>query len=145
MLITKIPLDEVLALRQKVLWPNKNLEFVKTPLDPIGLHFGIKQSHTWVSCISLFLDTNHEAHFRKFATLAEHQNKGFGTQLLLFCFEYLRKKSIQTVYCDARIEKIDFYRKLGMIPTGLAFEKNLKTYQKMKMDLFILAETNPSI
>jgi hypothetical protein len=40
--IQEIPIDEVLLLRQRLLWPDKILNFVKTPQDAQGFHFGLK-------------------------------------------------------------------------------------------------------
>ena len=74
-MIQEIPIDALLQLRQKVLWPDKDLEFVRTPNDDRGIHLGVLIDDQWVSCISLFLEENHHAVFRKFATLAEFQNK----------------------------------------------------------------------
>ena len=55
-MIREIPIDAVLQLRQKVLWPDKGLDFVRTPNDDCGIHLGIFIEGEWVSCISLFID-----------------------------------------------------------------------------------------
>lgn len=38
MIIQEIPIEQVLLLRQKVLWPNKDLNFVIIPKDAQGMH-----------------------------------------------------------------------------------------------------------
>lgn len=40
-MILEIPLDIVLSLRQQVLWLDKDIDFVRTPNDDTGIHFGI--------------------------------------------------------------------------------------------------------
>ena len=132
MIPKEIPIDEALILRQKVLWPHKNLDFVKTPTDSKGVHFGINVVGKWISCISLFMEKEGRAQFRKFATLPEFQGNGYGSQLLNHSFDFLKEKKIKTVYCSARTEKQDFYKKFGMQPAGEIYEKNGLQYIQMQ-------------
>lgn len=132
--IQEIPIDEVLLLRQRVLWPDKNLEFVKTPQDSEGFHFGLKINDKWVSCISLFI-TENRAQFRKFATLPDYQGKGYGSQLLLHSFQFLKQKGVGNITCSARIEKQEFYIKFGMYPEGREYLKNGLFYIQMTKQL----------
>ena len=123
-MIQEIPIDAVLQLRQKVLWPDKDLEFVRTPNDHQGVHLGVCIEGQWVSCISLFLEANDHAVFRKFATLPDFQNKGYGSQLLHYSFNYLQQLGIITISCSARVEKQSYYQKFGMQPNGYPYLKN---------------------
>ena len=132
MILQEIPIAEVLVLRQKVLWPNKDIEFVKTPKDAQGIHFGVFVHQEWVSCISLFLEENHRAEFRKFATLPLHQGKGYGSALLQFSLDYLQQQNCKSVYCSARLEKQGFYEKFGMYPQGESYLKNGLEYIQME-------------
>lgn len=132
--IQKIPIDEVLLLRQKVLWPDKNLEFVKTLQDAEGFHFGLKVNDKWVSCISVFI-TENRAQFRKFATLSDYQGRGYGSQLLLHIFQFLKQKGVENIRCSARIEKQQFYTKFGMYPEGGEYLKNGLLYIQMAKQL----------
>ena len=134
-MIQEIPIDAVLLLRQKVLWPDKDLDFVRTTNDDRGIHLGIFIEGQWVSCISLFLEANHHAVFRKFATLPDFQNKGYGSQLLQYSFNYLQQLGITTVSCSARVQKQGFYQKFGMQPNSYPFLKNGLQYVTMEVNL----------
>jgi GNAT superfamily N-acetyltransferase len=134
-MIQEIPIDAVLLLRQKVLWPDKDLDFVRTPNDDRGIHFGIFIEEQWVSCISLFLESNQHAVFRKFATLPDFQNKGYGTQLLHYSFNHLQQLGIHTISCSARVEKQSYYLKFGMQPNGYPYIKNGLQYVTMEVNL----------
>jgi predicted GNAT family N-acyltransferase len=134
-MIQEIPIDAVLLLRQKVLWPDKDLDFVRTPNDDRGIHFGIFIEEQWVSCISLFIEVNQHAVFRKFATLTDFQNKGYGTQLLHYSFNHLQQLGIHTISCSARVEKQSYYLKFGMQPNGYPYLKNGLQYVTMEVNL----------
>ncbi len=133
-MVQKIPIDAVLQLRQQVLWPDKDLEFVRTPNDDRGIHLGIFIEGEWVSCISLFIEENQHAVFRKFATLSHFQNRGWGSQLLQYSFNYLHQLDIKTISCSARVEKQGFYQKFGMQPNGYPYLKNGLQYVTMEVN-----------
>lgn len=134
-MIQEIPIDDVLQLRQQVLWPNKDLDFVRTPNDDSGIHLGVCIEGQWVSCISLFIEENQHAVFRKFATLPDFQNNGYGSQLLHYSFNYLQQLEIITISCSARVEKQSYYQKFGMQPNGYPFLKNGLQYVTMEVNL----------
>ncbi len=134
-MIQEIPIDALLQLRQHVLWPNKDLDFVRTPNDNHGIHLGIFIEGQWVSCISLFIEENHHAVFRKFATLPDFQNKGYGSHLIHYSFNYLQQLGITTISCSARVEKQGFYQKFGMQPNGYPYLKNGLQYVTMEVNV----------
>lgn len=134
-MIQEIPIDALLQLRQHVLWPDKDLDFVRTPNDDHGIHFGVCIEGQWVSCISLFIEENQHAVFRKFATLPDFQNKGYGSQLLHYSFNYLQQLGITDISCSARVQKQGFYQKFGMQPNGYPYLKNGLQYVTMEMNL----------
>ena len=134
-MIQEIPIDAVLQLRQKVLWPDKGLDFVRTPNDDRGIHLGIFIEGQWVSCISLFIEENQHAVFRKFATLPDFQNKGYGSQLIHYSFNYLQQLGIITISCSARVQKQGFYQKFGMQPNGYPYLKNGLNYILMEVNV----------
>jgi predicted GNAT family N-acyltransferase len=134
-MIQEIPIEEMLLLRQQVLWPDKDLDFVRTPNDDRGIHFGIFQEYQWISCISLFIEDNQHAVFRKFATLPDFQNKGYGSQLLQFSFNYLQQLGIHSISCSARVEKQSYYLKFGMQTNGYPYLKNGLDYIEMKISI----------
>lgn len=129
--ISEAPLAEVLKLRQKVMWPDKEIDFVKIKDDEKAIHYGINEDGQWISVISLFYEKN-GVQFRKFATLKEFQNKGYGTSLLNFVFYEAEKSKVSRIFCNARRGKADFYKKFGMIETEETFFKEEKEYVIME-------------
>lgn len=112
----------VLAVRQKVMWPGKDLWFVKVPEDESGFHLGLKLDGQLISVISIFID-NEVVQFRKFATLDQFQGQGYGSMLLHYVFDFLKHKKISKIKCNARKNKVAFYQKFGMKETNKTFEK----------------------
>lgn len=120
--IVQITSEETLSIRHKVMWPNKPIDYVQLPNDAEGKHFGYFKNDELISVISLFVENN-EAQFRKFATLKEHQGKGFGSELLNELMLISAKEQLSKIWCNARINKIDYYSKFGMIETNNQFIK----------------------
>ncbi len=127
-------IDNILKLRHEVMWPHMDLEYVKVEGDNTALHFGYFINNNLISCISLFINDN-KGQFRKFATKVEYQNKGIGSKLLIYLIDYSKKLGLNSLYCNGRIEKIEFYKKFGLKETGRTFEKNNKTYISLFLNL----------
>ncbi len=121
--IKQITTSETLAIRHKVMWPNKPLAYVKLPNDENARHFGLFVNNEITSIISLFV-VNNEAQFRKFATLIEFQGFGYGTMLLKRIIELMKEEGIQKLWCNARVEKSKFYKKFNLEPTDKKFKKD---------------------
>ena len=132
MKIKKAAIAEVWTLRHKVMWPNKDIEYIKLENDHEGLHYGLFIGDKLVSVISLFIKSGH-AQFRKFATLKEEQGKGYGTKLLNHVIEESKKLKLETIWCNARKEKIDFYKKFGLNETDKSFKRGKQEYIIMQM------------
>jgi hypothetical protein len=75
--ILEVSVEEILGIRQYVLWPDKSIDFVKVPEDDTAIHFGLYQNRQLVSIISLFPE-GESMRFRKFATIPEYQGKVLG-------------------------------------------------------------------
>ncbi|MCG8698798.1 MAG: GNAT family N-acetyltransferase [Bacteroidales bacterium] len=120
--IEEITSEETLDIRHKVMWPGKSKDYVRLPDDKNGRHFGLFVDNTLISVISLFVE-NREAQFRKFATLTEFQGKGFGTKLLQEIMNIVYHSNINKLWCNARIDKYDYYAKFGMKSTDNKFVK----------------------
>ena len=133
-MIKKINIEAVLNIRHTVMWPEKPIDYVMLPDDDKGEHFGYYIDNKLVSVVSLFI-TKDRAQFRKFATLNDEQGKGYGSILLTYIFEYLKEKNIKYIFCNARKNKISFYKKFGLKETGETFKKGDKEY--IKMEFFI--------
>jgi len=120
--ITQISTQETWALRSRVMWPNKPLEFVMLKEDAEGIHFGLWNESKLISVVSLFVK-NDSAQFRKLATETSEQGKGYGTLLVKHLIAYASHLKIKKMWCNARADKTGFYKKFGMQKTRKAFCK----------------------
>ncbi|RYP49608.1 hypothetical protein DL768_004729 [Monosporascus sp. mg162] len=126
--VRAISASETYALRHAVLWPQKPMSYVQLPEDAAGQHFGAfvssdDASEELVSIISLFMDGNGEARFRKFATATSWQGKGIGSALLAYTIEAAAKTGARNIWCDTRQSALPFYERFGMSSEGEAFFK----------------------
>lgn len=129
--IIEINAEQTLEIRQKVMWPNKSIDYVRVEGDEQGQHFALLIGGKIVSIVSLFIDKE-EAQFRKFATLVEFQGKGYGTVLLNKVFDVARQNKIQRIWCNARVDKCSFYERFGMRKTSEEFTKGGVDYLIME-------------
>ena len=119
--IKETELEKVWELRYKVMYPERDIEYVKLEDDEKGIHLGLYTDDKLVSVISLFTDEEN-IQFRKFATLECEQGKGYGTILLNEVINYSERNNMKKIWCNSRIEKTGFYEKFG-------FEKTDKKYK----------------
>lgn len=125
--ITHITAADALPIRHSVMWPDKSIDFVKLPNDDKGVHYGIFGGDALISVVSLFIDGS-TAQFRKFATLQAHQGKGFGALLLNHVILEATNQGVTEIWCNARIEKANYYKRFGLKEKGEPFEKDGKIY-----------------
>ncbi|AEI49307.1 GCN5-related N-acetyltransferase [Runella slithyformis DSM 19594] len=130
-MIRSITAADTYPLRHRVLWPDKPFAFVKVPEDESGLHFGYFVEEQLVSVISLFVNAQGIARFRKFATHPDFQRKGLGSALLKIVFERALELRATAIWCDARLEAKPFYERFGMVQEGELFYKGEIAYVKM--------------
>jgi predicted GNAT family N-acyltransferase len=128
MIIQEINLDTVWQIRHQVMWPERDVSFVRIPQDAEAKHLGVLLDGRCVSIISLFAAPD-GLQFRKFATLTSEQGKGFGSYLLR---HVMATHAGQKIWCHARVEKQAFYEKFGLIVCSSPFEKAGKTYVRME-------------
>lgn len=121
-MIAEASYDDVLRIRHEVMYPDKNADFVKLQNDGQGLHIGYFVDDIPVSVFSLFLENN-KLQFRKFATLEQYQKKGYGTKLIEWLLDYASEMEFESLWCNSRYDKIDFYKKFGFVETDSVFEK----------------------
>ncbi|TPE43042.1 GNAT family N-acetyltransferase [Pontibacter mangrovi] len=131
MQIKEIPPEDTWQLRRDVMWPGQSINYVQLPEDENGQHFGLYLSGELVSVVSLFVE-GERAQFRKFATLPQHQGKGYGSKLLQHLIEQARAQGITQLWCNARQEKAAFYKRFGLQETNHTFMKGGKEYVVME-------------
>ncbi len=134
MQITEITAEETWQLRREVMWPEQSINYVQLPEDRNGQHFGLYLSGELVTVVSLFVE-GERAQFRKFATLPQHQGKGYGTALLQHLFQVAAAQGITQLCCNARQEKAGFYRRFGLQETDRTFMKGGKSYVVMERSI----------
>lgn len=132
--IQEISAADTWELRQKVMWPEKHISYVKLEDDMEGIHYGLYKNNQLVSVVSLFIDNN-RAQFRKFATDESEQGNGYGSKLLLHLITVVRNKGVSSLWCNARLAKAAFYEKFGLKVIDGIFIKGEKEYVVMAMDL----------
>lgn len=134
MIITEANYDDTLILRQQVLYPEKDIEFVKLPDDNLGLHIGIEENKELVSVMSLFIEMETKAvQFRKLATRTDMQGKGYASNLMKWLIDYASDMKLNKLWCNSRKESIGFYQKFGYKETDQTFEKNGHEYVIMEL------------
>lgn len=132
--ITKIEKEKVWKLRHKVMWPDRDLDYVKLEDDHLGIHFGLFKENMLISVISLFIN-NEVCQFRKFATLQTEQGKGYGSTLLDYVMNEAMDCGVKRIWCNARKNKLGFYKKFGLQDTNYSFNKGGKAYVIMEKNL----------
>lgn len=126
-MIDEVVYERILEIRRDVMYPEKDLEFVKLEDDDQGLHLGFHENEQPVCIVSLFLK-GRELQFRKLATLVERQGQGYGTKVVKWILDYARDMKFDRVYANARVDVLDFYKKLGFVETEERFTKNGHDY-----------------
>ncbi|MDP5273068.1 GNAT family N-acetyltransferase [Chengkuizengella axinellae] len=129
--IKKISKEKTWNLRHTVMWPNKELDYIKLDQDDSGIHYGLFEKGRLISVVSLFIE-NEDAQFRKFATLQSEQGKGFGSKLLNHVVEEAKRVGIKRIWCNARLNKSSFYKKFGLQESEHKFQKGGLDYVIME-------------
>ena len=125
--IRKVSAEETWKLRQKVMWPTKSIDYVQLKDDARGVHYGGFIENRLIAVISLFYQDK-QVQFRKFATSTEQQKQGYGSQLLQCVFSEVTVLGAETIWCHARADKVNFYRRFGLNVAGEAFNRDGQNY-----------------
>lgn len=134
MQIQPIHWQQTIALRHRVLWPNKAPEFCHVDGDEEALHYGAFINNELVCVASVYLSDD-KARLRKFATDNHFQNQGIGSRMLAFIIDSLKGTQAITFWCDARESALGFYRRFEMQTCGERFYKADVAYFKMQVAL----------
>lgn len=119
-------------IRQLAMYPEKEITDMELAEDWDGMHFGLYYQHELTGVVSLFIKGN-TAQFRKMAVLPPDQGKGFGLQLLQYVVDYCKEQGIKTIWCNARVSAINFYKKLNFTTQGEPYEQNQIMYVKWNL------------
>jgi phosphoribosylformimino-5-aminoimidazole carboxamide ribotide isomerase len=99
--------------------------------DADGMHFGAFRDDKLMGVVSLFQNGS-QFQFRKLAVDASFQKKGIGKSLLDYITKYVEENGGTRLWCNARVDAIGFYMKLGFAKTGKPFSKNGIDYEVME-------------
>jgi GNAT superfamily N-acetyltransferase len=118
-------------LRQKVLYPESDINEMSMPEDLDGIHFGAFKDGWLVAVVSLF-QKEADFQFRKFAVEPSVQNMGIGSMLLNYITDFAVNEGCKRLWCNARFTAIPFYLKHDFKQTGKTFEKGCVDYETME-------------
>ncbi|MFM2668399.1 GNAT family N-acetyltransferase [Vibrio mediterranei] len=135
--ISLVELEQVLPIRQHVLWPDLPIESSLVEGDNGAIHIGASVGNKLVCVASIFIDGN-QGRLRKFATLPDYQGQGIGSQVIEFVLNMLERQNIEVFWCDARESALDFYKRFGMVIEGDIFYKKGVAYKKASLVLSTL-------
>jgi GNAT superfamily N-acetyltransferase len=124
--IRKISADEAQPLRAAILRPGVPFEASVYPLDynAESMHMGAFEDNELVTVASIFHEPppgeeNPEAYrLRGMVTLPEKQRRGYGRAVLLRCIAHIARQHGTLLWCNARIDAVDFYRTLQFETEG---------------------------
>lgn len=138
--INQIYIEQVIAsrtwkIRQQALYPKGSLKDVMIDEDFDGTHFAASVEGELVGVISVFEVDKENYQFRKFAVIPKFQGYGIGSALLQSVFDFCALWKASTLYCDARVEAVSFYKKFGMEEKGKPFFKGTLAYVRMHICL----------
>jgi GNAT superfamily N-acetyltransferase len=128
--IREISAEATFIVRHPVLRAGKPVESCHFEGDELATtkHFGLFVENQVAGVVSIFKnpsafsDTDEQYQLRGMAILESHQKKGYGEALLQYVENYLKSHKAQTIWFNARLAAIGFYKKLGYSITGKPFE-----------------------
>lgn len=133
-IIQQVDTQQVLPVRQQVLWPDKPMSFCLVDGDEIASHYGAFVADQLVCVASIYINGN-QARLRKFATVEQYQGQGIGTKVIQHVLDSLRNRDVDYFWCDARTTAIGFYHRFGLRSEGDEFHKSNVGYFKMSLSL----------
>jgi GNAT superfamily N-acetyltransferase len=129
-IIKKIKASETFEVRHPVLRKGKPIESCHFEGDDLltTLHCGLFEDEKLLGVISVFendnplFDIKNQAQIRGMAILENYQGKGFGKLLVTHCEKKLKLQNKSVIWFNARVNAVDFYKKMGYITIGNPFE-----------------------
>lgn len=117
--IKKISALETIPVRHPVLRPGKPIETCHFDGDQLKstFHLGIYNESQLLGVVSYFksvsplISNTSQYQLRGMAVLEAYQGKGLGNKLVIEGFKYLKEKNVEILWCNAREEAVNFYKK----------------------------------
>ncbi len=128
--IKKITSKTTYLVRKPVLRPHQPIENCRFDGDDLDstVHFGYYEESNLIGIVSLFekkhsnWDLERQIQVRGMAVLHPYQKKGIGEKLILKVLEYAQEKNAAIIWFNAREKAVPFYKKLGFLIKGTAFD-----------------------
>ena len=119
-MIQFIKAEETLPLRSRVLRNNQPLAQCRFSTDNRGFHLGYFENGQLVSVATFFEEDLPELgaggyRLRGMATSPEFSGRGYGSALIKFAIDELKKRGAAYIWCNARSSALGFYLKLNFL------------------------------
>jgi GNAT superfamily N-acetyltransferase len=124
--IRTISAEEARPLRAAILRPGVPFEASVYPLDQDheSIHMGAFEADRLITVASIFHEpppgeTNPQAwRLRGMGTRPEVQRRGYGRAVLEECIAQIARRGATLLWCNARLDAVEFYRRLGFETVG---------------------------
>lgn len=115
--------EDTYAVRHPVLRNGLPIESCALDYDdePNTLHLGAFTNDTLVGVLTL-LPKPHSVQLRGMAVLEHFQGKGIGKQLVAHAEQHVRQQNICSLWMNARLIAVPFYKSCGYQKQGQTFE-----------------------
>lgn len=134
--------EETYPIRKEVLRKNIDLPYqLDGDFDKDTFHIGVFVDDKLVSIVT-FIQKNKEIlkgeqfQLRGMATIEIYRGKGYAKMMIEKAENFLRNKNIHIVWCNARVEAIEFYKSVNYKKIGNVFEvpkvgKHYRMFKKL--------------
>ncbi len=120
--IREIKSKDTIPIRSEILRPGQNLDTCIYPHDDdcTSFHLAAFSSGEQTSIASFYLEIHPDLEgsiqyrFRGMATKVAYRNQGLAGALLTYAFEKIKALDCNVVWCNARVNAIQLYMKMGM-------------------------------
>ncbi len=127
--VREIKKEDTYEIRHKILRTNKAFETVKFDTDEYDgtFHIGVFDKRKIVCVVSFSLEqflefgSTKEYRLRGMATIDEYKKMGAGSLAVCFAEKILIENGYDFIWCKARTNAIEFYKKLGFKQRGDIF------------------------
>ena len=136
---------DIRTLRNLVLRPNLPIETTFYDLDDHHktFHLASKVDDLIISIGTfypendLYIQTTNGYRLRGMATHPKYRRNGAAAKLMREAFQILKEKNCDTIWCNARLVAVDFYKSLGFKKIGPKFNiSSIGPHYKMFKRLF---------
>ena len=127
-IIKEISAKATHPIRLEVLRKNIPLPYeFQGDLDKDTFHLGAFKNDELIAVSSYMKSENElfqgaQYQLRGMATLTEFQGCGAGKKMMLTAIKHLKEKNIDCLWCNARVEAVNFYKKIGLKTIGEPFD-----------------------